>query len=214
MSEDGRRESLSTRTTRLRTDGGDDADEPLGDLRRRIEGRRESDGAANGEESHDGDSGEPSETAATREADELADILDGRDEEATDPDADELFTEMSVDDVDTDAVWDAVLSEEEEAETVEVPTEETFIADSATDVSEGAAETEHIVPKKKYCESCRFFTSPPDVGCTYEDSAIVEVVNTTEFRVRNCPVVQGVVDIKGSPVEGEEAVPRESSSSN
>jgi hypothetical protein len=174
--------------------------EPLGDLARRLRERR-----AERAGSHDGDGDAPdgatddsaagSRAGTTRRAagdrpdrDDLADF--GTDDAGDDP-----FEEMDVADVDTDAVWDAVLDEETDAAGTDAVAG-TGPAAVAAD-AETAAGDDQVVDKAEFCESCRFFTAPPTVACSYEGSEIVEVVDTERFRVRNCPVVAGTVGTDG-----------------
>jgi hypothetical protein len=203
-----------------RADGSEDgtADEPLGDLARRVRERREGgddaddadtfgslDGATEdadlGERSGDGDSGG------------VGDVGDV----GTDRESGDLFEEMDVSDVDTDAVWASVLEDdpddpdgpgdaEEDTPGVDVGTA------AAADV-ESTVDDDHIVPKDDYCESCHFFGDPPTVECSYEGADVVEVVDMEQFRVRNCPVVSGLVDTDGAVFErGDEGDVRESPS--
>jgi len=53
----------------------------------------------------------------------------------------------------------------------------------------GETDTEHVVPKRTYCQQCPHFTPPPEVACTHEGTSIVEAVGFDEFRVRNCPMI-------------------------
>lgn len=188
------------------SDAADDG-EPLGDLARRLD-EREGTAADRG---RDGDA-----------FDELDEAWAG---EGVGPsDADELFEEMDISNVDTEALWDSVLDDTEsdagavasEGQHDHGMSEETdrglqsdFDAepDSGFDTRSGSADEprETTVAKDSHCESCYFFTSPPEVGCTYDGSEIVEIVDSERFRVRNCPVVAGVVDTDGDRVgEGDE----------
>ncbi|TKX54660.1 hypothetical protein EXE42_07400, partial [Halorubrum sp. SP3] len=55
----------------------------------------------------------------------------------------------------------------------------------------GAAATgdERVVDKRSYCQQCPHFTAPPETACTHEGTDIVESVDFSRFRVRNCPMV-------------------------
>lgn len=180
---------------------GDDpaADEsdatPLGDLARRLEaqdGRTERTGGASG-----GDV-----------PDEFDEILD--EESVAVADADELFEEMDVSDVDSEAVWNSVLNGDDTepadvtaqqlSESEGVEDEDDDGLNNSIDEPTGADSeaTETLVPKRSYCESCHFFADPPEATCTYSGAEIVEIVDSEQFRVRNCPVVAGFVNTDGT----------------
>jgi hypothetical protein len=105
----------------------------------------------------------------------------------------ELFEETGVPEVDSQSVWESLdegaddegapgdLGLHGEAERVE--------RDDRT-----AARTDYLVAKRDYCQRCEYFTDPPDVACTYDGSAIVEVTDGDHFRVRGCPKVEGGSD--------------------
>jgi hypothetical protein len=63
--------------------------------------------------------------------------------------------------------------------------------DTATDPEPGAdaAAAERVVDKRSYCQQCPHFTAPPETACTHEGTEIVESVDFSRFRVRNCPMV-------------------------
>lgn len=105
------------------------------------------------------------------------------DAEASSDDApldDDLFEPVDVDQIDEDAVWEAFTQGEMDSE-AEVGLGSTV---------ETAAPDEHVVSKREFCQRCPHFTAPPDVACTHEGTTIVEVVDTDDFRVRNCPIVE------------------------
>ena len=198
------------------TGGGerkDDSDtdasaEPLGDLARRFDERRNAAASTEG-----GDADEP---------------FDGLDEAwtgegAVPSDTDELFEEMDVSDVDTDALWESVL-DGSDAEPVDFDAAGASGDDTAADGdevwkaasasasgSEADEQRETVVPKDSHCESCYFFSAPPEVACTYEGSEIVEIVDSERFQVENCPVVAGVVDTDGDPAGGGDELASETS---
>lgn len=94
----------------------------------------------------------------------------------------DAFTEMETGEVDEDFVW----------------------AEVADDVEPAAEETadEVVIPKRKYCERCEYFASPPEATCTHEGTEILELVDMEHFRVVDCPVVAerrkiGATDIRG-----------------
>jgi hypothetical protein len=189
-------------------DDGTDA-EPLGDLARRLDERKEM------MDSRRGESGEP--------FDELNEAWTG--DGAVPSDVDELFEEMDVSNVDTDALWESVL-DGSDAEPVDFDADDTGGADDAaqrdgradadrewgaTFEPEADEQQETVVSKDSHCESCYFFSAPPEVACTYEGSEIVEIVDSERFEVRNCPVVASVVDTDGSRIGEEDELATETS---
>lgn len=53
----------------------------------------------------------------------------------------------------------------------------------------GGTGDERVVDKRSYCQRCPHFTAPPETACTHEGTEIVESVDFSRFRVRNCPMV-------------------------
>ena len=96
-----------------------------------------------------------------------------------DPDADR-FESVEIDEVDDETVWEAF----EAGETG--PEEQVGLG---ADPAETAPDGEAVVPKRDFCQRCPHFTDPPETACSHEGTAIVEVVDATQFRVRDCPVV-------------------------
>lgn len=86
----------------------------------------------------------------------------------------DFFDERSSEPLDAEAVWRSLESDRPNA---------------ADETESREADTEHVVPKRWYCEQCEHFSEPPEVRCTYPDSVILEFVGTENVRVRNCPVV-------------------------
>lgn len=179
----------------LRPDGGgDDPDEPLGDLTRRI--REKHDGQPRDErDDADGPSGSRPDEQNT------SDPLDS-DGAVGAAEADELFEEMDVSDLDADEVWESVLTDDDGGD-IDEAVASTVDLDPAIEVESTVGE-EHLVPKDDYCESCHFFTAPPDVGCSYDGAEIIELTDMEQFRVRNCPVVEGAVDTDGVVRQSED----------
>jgi hypothetical protein len=59
----------------------------------------------------------------------------------------------------------------------------------------GAVETvedgsERVVDKRHYCHRCEHFADPPQMRCTHDGTEILELVDTTNVRVVDCPVVR------------------------
>lgn len=102
---------------------------------------------------------------------ELAADARRRSDERTDAAYDDLFVSEDVGNLDSDLVW-------EELETGSIS-----VADE-----DGLAD-EHVVPTSSYCESCEYFSTPPEVACGHAGTEIVEMVDVDRFTVRNCPKV-------------------------
>jgi hypothetical protein len=52
-----------------------------------------------------------------------------------------------------------------------------------------STDDEQVVDKRSYCQQCPHFSSPPETACSHEGTSIVESVDFSRFRVRNCPMV-------------------------
>lgn len=99
--------------------------------------------------------------------DDLAERLRRRRETERAPDAGDPFEEIEVPTVDPEAVWDAI--------------------ESDADATDGAV-ADRVVSKSSYCQRCPHFADPPEMACTHEGTAIVELVDSEHVRVRNCPM--------------------------
>jgi hypothetical protein len=167
-----------------------DPDEPLGDLVNRVRARREEPTARDDSDDDHGPGGLGRGDGASSH-----DTPSGGEGEG----GEELFEEMNVGNVDADAVWESVLADEDDVRPTD-PTGATTTPGSTPDTDvETAGEdgTEAVVEKQQYCQSCDFFTAPPEVACTHEGSEIAEIVDGRRFRVRNCPVVSGEIQTDG-----------------
>ncbi|WP_152042792.1 hypothetical protein [Salinigranum salinum] len=190
-----------------------DRDEPLGELVDRFRGRRDREQAVDrdtdvddergdtvdderGDTVDDERGGTAGEATARVDSDDALSGGDPVGETAVDGRGEELFEEMDVAEVDADAVWESVVAGEGDpgldAGVSDTPGGTQFSAVVELDEGDGS-----VVQKDDYCESCAFFTAPPEVACEYDGSSIVEVVDTEQFRVRGCPVVTGDVDTDG-----------------
>ncbi|GAA0715472.1 hypothetical protein J2744_001954 [Halorubrum trapanicum] len=112
-------------------------------------------------------------------------------------DGEDPFESMEVGDVGEEDVW-AALDEESS-----VGADATgFDAESGSRVDPGdatgfggpgagagAGGDERVVDKRSYCQQCPHFSAPPETACTHEGTDIVESVDFSRFRVRNCPMV-------------------------
>lgn len=82
----------------------------------------------------------------------------------------DAFEEVDVDEIDPDSVWQSLTSTDTEAGVT--------------------AKRKYVdVSKHSYCESCEYFSDPPDVHCTHEGTEIVEFLDMETVRVVDCPVV-------------------------
>ncbi|ESP88209.1 hypothetical protein K933_10375, partial [Candidatus Halobonum tyrrellensis G22] len=45
-----------------------------------------------------------------------------------------------------------------------------------------------VVNKREYCQQCPHLAAPPEMACTHEGTAIVELLDGDDVRVRGCPV--------------------------
>ena len=98
------------------------------------------------------------------------------------------FESMSVGDVGEEDVWEA-LDEEADADAADAGRAADEAARSAASAGAGEAGEEHVIDKRSYCQQCPHFTAPPETACTHEGTAIVESVDFSQFRVRNCPMI-------------------------
>lgn len=165
------------------SEGGDEI--PLASLRRRIEARRR----AGDENVAGGSASEATGADATAPADGTRNPEDH-------------FESVDVGDVDSEALWDAIVDEEPapkptpggdaepvDAEPVDIETDDTEPVDT-TAVGDGDTADEHIVDKRELCQRCEYFSAPPEVACQHGGTEILELVDSEHFRVRNCPKVE------------------------
>ncbi len=114
-------------------------------------------------------------------------------------DWDGLFESVETPEVDAESVWEALSDDADDpavARGVGVGTDP-----EAVEASGGRGVPEHVVPKRSYCQQCPHFSDPPEVACTREGTAIVEVADADRFRVRDCPVARDAVT--GRDADGE-----------
>jgi hypothetical protein len=75
---------------------------------------------------------------------------------------------------------------------------------------EAPTRDEVIVPKRRYCEGCQYFTKPPETACEHPGTDILELVDADHFLVADCPVVEWRRDLEAYPDPSEAATdPRE-----
>ena len=107
------------------------------------------------------------------------------DDETDEPiDIEDLFAEGSVDDVDSDSLWDELENG------VSSPIDN---QPEAPDIS--------IVPKRSFCQDCPHLIDPSGVRCTHEGTEILDFPDMGHVRVRNCPIVEE----RGGVMTAEEA---------
>lgn len=107
-------------------------------------------------------------------------------DDAVDAEVDDLFTEVTVGDVDEEAVWEALTGDDAPPTVDGDPAAvEGGSAGPGVDDGEGT-----VVPKASYCQQCEHFSAPPGVDCENPGTDIVELVDMERFRVRDCPVVE------------------------
>ncbi|WP_440989031.1 hypothetical protein [Haloarchaeobius baliensis] len=103
---------------------------------------------------------------------EMADEFERRRAERdAEPDDDDLFESVDVGDVDSEALWEQVSTDEPTAE------------------PEPDAPEVRVVSKSKYCQRCEYFTDPPEVGCTHDGTTIRSEASMDEFEVVDCPKI-------------------------
>ena len=95
----------------------------------------------------------------------------------------DLFTEMAVDEVDSEAVWTELLLEDG-------PEEGSFPVAERTEGDDG---TYQVVPKR-LCHRCEHFGDPPTLHCTHEGTTIHELADMDHYRVTACPMVDPDAD--------------------
>ncbi|MFB6281589.1 MAG: hypothetical protein ABEH40_06185 [Haloferacaceae archaeon] len=115
--------------------------------------------------------------------------------EGGEPDDEDPFERVEVDDIDEEEVWES-LDAEEGPEADQPSIGAGADAERVEREDPGAERPDHVVEKGAYCQRCRFLSEPPEVRCTHEGTDIVEVVDSDRFRVRGCPMVAqgGAVD--------------------
>jgi hypothetical protein len=104
------------------------------------------------------------------------------------------FESMGTGDVGEEDVWEAL----DEGTSVGADATE-FDAEAAGDLGDAARSTdratgaaagdERVVDKRSYCQRCPHFSAPPETSCSHEGTEIVESVDFSRFRVRNCPMI-------------------------
>lgn len=159
-------------------------DQREGDWADRTQGAGEQDGMA---EMTGKDGAAPEERTSDEGAplEEMAgDVRKRRERREQEPESDP-FEEMDIGNVDGEAVWEELLTEEEMSEAERA----VGAGVSATEVGSASAgeRIEHIVPKDQFCSRCPYLGDPPGLACEHDGTEIVEVTDSERFRVRGCP---------------------------
>jgi hypothetical protein len=102
---------------------------------------------------------------------EMADEFERRREERDAEPDDDLFESVDVGDVDSEALWEQVSTDEPTAE------------------PEADAPDVRVISKSKYCQRCEYFTDPPEVRCTNDGTTIKSEASMDEFEVVDCPKI-------------------------
>jgi len=146
-------------------------------------------------DSSDGDAGaSPADPEPAAPADDpFAELDADAGGAATDGDP---FESMGTGEVGDEDVWEAL-----DEGTAVGPDASAFDAETGGDLGDpagrsagpttGGAATpdEQVVDKRSYCQQCPHFSEPPETACSHEGTAIVESVDFSRFRVRNCPMI-------------------------
>lgn len=106
----------------------------------------------------------------------------GRDGSPDDDETMAAFETVEVDGVDVDQLW-AELEHGDIDDTVDEPRSNT-----ERDVE--------VVAKRDYCQRCQHFSAPPEVRCTHERGEILEMVDTEQFKVADCPILRGEEELE------------------
>ena len=136
--------------------------------------------------SKESDSSSSESIAATDPFDDL--------ETASERDIEDAFERMDVGDTADEDVWKSLDEDLRDSASGTFDPDagarpETSVSEATEPLAGSAGGPEHVVDKRTYCQQCPHLSDPPDVACTHEGTTIVEVVNTDEFRVWNCPMV-------------------------
>lgn len=110
------------------------------------------------------------------------DAFPDRDDPGTDP-FEELFGDAGLDGRSPETAWNELRERS---------------GDRAADVTADGNADVHTVPKRSFCENCRFLTPPPEFACTHDGTEIVEFVDRHDVRVKNCPIVRERRELEGT----------------
>lgn len=94
------------------------------------------------------------------------------------------FLEKRVQEVDSEAIWADLLMESGDAE-------------GALEPLNVEDDGEYQLVSKRLCHRCEYFGDPPKLHCTHDGTTIHQVVDTEQFRVSNCPMIDRTVTREG-----------------
>lgn len=180
----------------------EEVDDPFAELGEGVEGEpeppdeREVDATPSDEREADATPSGEREADATSSAeavggDESPDPFAGLDADAGGSVGDGVedpFESMDVGDVGDEDVW-AALDEDAALGGPEADAGEPAFETDHEDPWGAPAGDERVVDKRSYCQQCPHFSAPPETACTHEGTTIVEAVDFSRFRVRDCPMV-------------------------
>ena len=177
-----------------------DVDDPFAALGEGIDDADEASSRADPEPSASAgpESSAPTDHEAGAPADDPFAELDA--DAAGSPSDEDPFESMGTGDVAEEDVWEA-LDEGTSIGAGATEPDDAADAGGAGDAGEpgsgiagpgtgpGATGDERVVDKRSYCQRCPHFAAPPETACTHDGTEIVESVDFSRFRVRNCPMV-------------------------
>ncbi len=67
---------------------------------------------------------------------------------------------------------------------------ESLSAEHEIEIEEESGRRVSEVNKHSFCEQCKHFTEPPEIGCTHPGTEIMEFTDIETVRVADCPVVE------------------------
>ncbi|USZ67246.1 hypothetical protein NGM10_10945 [Halorussus salilacus] len=149
-------------------DSASTSDEPLGDLASAVRDR----------------TGETDARAESPRRDgPLADVAAEVDERKRRRRAsDDPFESVDVGEIDGEKLWERLAEGDDEGMGVSVPPE-------AVDDAEGFDGRDVRTIPKDTCHGCPHLADPPELACSHEGTAILEMVDSEHFRVADCPMV-------------------------
>lgn len=132
-------------------------------------------------------SDEPAEFESSPEDDaplgEIAGDVRKRRQQRDADDDEDPFEEMDIGgELDGEEIWENLVSDESMSETERA-------VGAGVSVTEVGAEDrdEYVIPKDQFCGRCPYLSDPPMLTCEHDGTEIIEVTNSENFRVRNCP---------------------------
>lgn len=118
---------------------------------------------------------------------DISEKIERRREDRSDDLFEQAFEEMGVDSRETETVWERLADD---------PADASDDASAASPSSDSDRDV-RVVDKRAFCQSCRFFSAPPEMSCAHEGTTILELVDTSRVRVANCPIVAETERLSG-----------------